>query len=263
MKNLTSCGDIAYVSGTKHQNTGDPSLIFVHGAGQTHDFWNRQIDTIGDRYHCMALSLPGHGESGGKGRNLISGYAADILDFLDRLEITAPVICGLSMGGAIVQHLLINHANTIKAGILVNTGARLKVLPAIFEVISNDFDHFIDMVYAQGVSPQHQSETMFKRVRAFTDCTPQVTSDDFIACNEFDTMNQLHRITAPVLVLGAEDDKLTPVKYAHFLVDSIRGAKLEIIRKAGHFSPVERPETVNRAIIKFVGGLTHSHTEKL
>ncbi len=60
-------------------------------------------------------------------------------------------------------------------------------------------------------------------------CPPDVTRSDFNACNTFDVMNQLNKINAPVLVLTASDDQLTPIKYGQFLAEHIKNATLSNI----------------------------------
>ncbi len=72
------------------------------------------------------------------------------------------------------------------------------------------------------------------------------------ACNTFDVMDQLNKINAPVLVLTASDDQLTPIKYGQFLAEHIKNATLSNIEDAGHLSPVERPEEVARTIHDFI-----------
>ena len=65
-------------------------------------------------------------------------------------------------------------------------------------------------------------------------------------------MDALGLIEVPVLVLTATDDNLTPLKYGTFLANSIKNAELVTIQDAGHFSPIEKPLEVNRAINDFL-----------
>ena len=68
-------------------------------------------------------------------------------------------------------------------------------------------------------------------------------------------MDRLGDIRFPTLVVVGEDDRLTPPKYAEFLVRSIAGAQLARIPRAGHYVSLEQPAEVNRAIRDFLGGL--------
>jgi pimeloyl-ACP methyl ester carboxylesterase len=65
-------------------------------------------------------------------------------------------------------------------------------------------------------------------------------------------MNRLAEISVPVLILSAEDDKLTPPKYGQFLESGITNATRTHIMDAGHIAPMEKPREVNQAIIEFL-----------
>ena len=81
---------------------------------------------------------------------------------------------------------------------------------------------------------------------------PEVTYADFEACNGFDVMERLTEIQAPVLVVTAEDDKMTPPKYGDFLESGIPSVSRAHITAAGHFMPVEQPKAFNQAVIDFL-----------
>ena len=44
-----------------------------------------------------------------------------------------------------------------------------------------------------------------------------VIHGDFEACDTFDIMNEIGRITLPTLIIVGRDDEMTPVKYAEYL----------------------------------------------
>jgi len=45
------------------RGTGDPTLIFVHGFACSLDDWEEQFRALSPRFRCVALDLPGHGDS--------------------------------------------------------------------------------------------------------------------------------------------------------------------------------------------------------
>jgi len=60
------------------------------------------------------------------------------------------------------------------------------------------------------------------------------------------------QIWVPVLIVSAEDDRLTPPKYGLFLEKNIPNAVRCHVRDAGHFVPIEKPQEVNAAITAFL-----------
>jgi len=228
------------------------TIVFIHGAGGTGTFWQAQVAGLAERANTLAIDLPGHGRSDGDGKDTIAGYARCVIDAIKRIDVPNPIPCGLSLGGAITLQLLLDCPNLLKAGILLSTGARLKVAPMIFEALEKDYNAYLTMICELIASPTTDSEIIRRWREETARCNPEVTLRDFQACNRFDVMQHIGTIALPVLVVSAEDDQLTPTKYGEFLKNSIPKASGSHIMDAGHILPMEKPEALNRAIKNFL-----------
>jgi pimeloyl-ACP methyl ester carboxylesterase len=245
-------GGIWFISGHWPLDPDKPTLIFIHGAALSGIFWEPQITYLKDVANTLAVDLPGHGVSQSFGKESISDYAQSVMDFIDLIEAPRPIPCGLSMGGAITQQLLINHRDRFPAGILINTGARLKVMPLIFQTVQKSYSDFVEMLCVSAISIKSDVEKLRPVIEACSKCRPDVVLGDFIACNSFDVTEKLSLIEVPVLVLTGNDDNITPLKYGIFLEKNIKNARLVNIKDAGHLSPIEKPHEVNRSIHDFL-----------
>lgn len=245
-------GSIGFSTGYWPLDIKKPTLVFIHGSSQNFIFWRSQVQGLRDIANTIAIDLPGHGTSPGPGNDHVSEYVQVVMNFIDEEKIPHPIPCGLSLGGAITLELLINHTERFPAGILMNTGARLKVNPLIFKTIQKDFAKFIDSIVAMGISGKSDVDVLRPIIQEVSTCTPEVASGDFQACNRFDVMDKLHLIKRPVLVLTAADDVLTPAKYGRHMGEKIARATVHSIEDAGHLSPLEKPDEVNRAIRHFL-----------
>jgi 3-oxoadipate enol-lactonase len=250
-------GGIGFISGRWPLDKDKPTLVFIPGAALTSIFWEPQVNCLRDAANTVAIDLPGHGASQGPGRESISDYARAVSDFIDRIEAPRPIPCGLSMGGAIAQQLLIHNEDRFPAGILINTGARLKVMPMIFHTIQKNYDDFVEMLCVSAISTKSDTEKYRAVIEACSKCRPDVVIGDFKACDSFDVFEKLGLIEVPVLVLTASDDNVTPAKYGIFLEKNIKNAKLVNIEDAGHLSPVEKPHQVNRSIRDFLSRISN------
>ncbi|MEE4112371.1 MAG: alpha/beta hydrolase [Desulfobacteraceae bacterium] len=249
-------GGMAFLAGHWPLDPALPTLVFIHGSGQEGRFWQAQVDGLTGAANTIAVDLPGHGRSDGDGFRQVSDFARSVMDFIDAVGAPAPIPCGLSLGGAIALHLLIHHGPRLKAGILANTGARLKVLPAIIETVQDNYDRHLTGLIKFAVAPVNQAkQEVCRQVLATSTAGPMVTANDFRACDAFDAMDQVSAINLPVLLLSAVHDTLTPVKYASWMAANIHGARHVSIDDAGHMSPLERPEAFNEAIWRFVESL--------
>lgn len=68
-----------------------------------------------------------------------------------------------------------------------------------------------------------------------------------------DSTPTLSTIDVPALVVVGEADALTPPTDAAELEDGIRRARLVRIPRAGHLTPLERPDAFNAALLTFLG----------
>jgi len=175
-----------------------------------------------------------------------------VVDFIRAIEAPRPIPCGLSLGGAITQQLLLDSPDLFRAGILIGCGAKLRVAPEIFDAIKKGTKSFAEMMVKLAASKATDPD----RVNRFKDdlarCQSEVLIQDFRACDRFDVMQRVGSITSPVLVVSAEDDQITPPKYGDFMEASIAQANRVHIMEAGHIVPMEKPEAVNSAIIDFL-----------
>ena len=156
------------------------------------------------------------------------------------------------MGGAITQQILIENPDLARAVILICSGATLKVHPAIFESIQNDYNGFVDFISKLAASKKSDPEVVRPFRDEFLNVKAEATHGDFTACNRFDVTNRLSSIAVPVLVVTAEEDKLTPPQYGEALEKSIKNATRTHILDAGHIVAMEKSDEVNQTILHFL-----------
>ena len=132
-----------------------PPVVLIHGAGGTYLNWPSEIRRL-PGYRVYAVDLPGHGKSPGRGLQTIPAYGEAVLAWLEAIELHRAVFVGHSMGGAIIQHLAINHADQVLGLGLVGTGARLRVHPEILTntATENTFRTAVDTIVQWAFSPQ-------------------------------------------------------------------------------------------------------------
>ncbi len=251
MENRFEAG-LAFSVNTWPLNPQKSTLVFIHGSGGSNILWDNQVKTFGDRANLLALDLPGHGRSPGKSFNTVPEYTEAVMAFIKELKIPNPIPAGLSLGGAITLQLLLDYPDRFPAGVLTCTGAKLKVLPAIFETIQKDFPAFVASSQQMAISKKTDPALIKPLQDSNLKSPPQVSFGDFQACDGFDVRERLAEIKVPVLVVTGEDDLLTPPKYGMYLADKIAKASRTHILDAGHLLPLEKPEELNQALRAFL-----------
>ncbi len=108
-----------------------PTIVFLHGSGVSSWMWNEQITALQSEYQCVAIDLPGNGES----------YQSEWLSFADTADQVAAIIrqvsangkahvVGLSLGGYTGLYLLQRHADVVES--LLISGVSAKPFPDIW-----------------------------------------------------------------------------------------------------------------------------------
>lgn len=230
---------------------GGHNLVFVHGAGSSHQIWLHQVQAL-RQSNVYALDLPGHGQSGGEGRGSIGEYGDFVVAFLDALGMDQAVIAGHSMGGAVALDLALRYPVRVAGLVLVCTGGRLRVAPSILEGIRDNFLSAVSLIGQFAYGPNAPPEAVRLGQEQLSQTAPDVVYHDFAACDGFDVLDRLGEIRCPTLVISATADRLTPLKYGTYLQEHIPGARLVVIEDAGHMVMLERPEQVSQAIGKFL-----------
>jgi pimeloyl-ACP methyl ester carboxylesterase len=246
---------ISYWTDKKDGSEERETILFIHGAGGGQLSWAFQKGFFEKEFHPVIIELPGHGESGGEGEEEIGRYAEHVYGFLKALNLRHLFLVGHSMGGAIVQTLAVTHPEIVRGIVLVGTGARLKVFPAVLDGINKNFEETVRRIVQYAFSRKASPELIETGVEYLLGCRPRVLYGDFLACDRFDFMKEVSKIDLPALILCGAEDEMTPVKYSEFLHQHIRRSRLEILPGAGHMVMMESPEAFNREVREFIRGI--------
>ncbi len=230
-----------------------PPLILIHGAGGSHLHYPPELRRL-NGFHVSALDLPGHGKSEGLGRQTIADYVQIIQDFMDAINLPAAVIIGHSMGSAIALQLALDAPDRALALVLLGSGSRLRVAPAILESTTNEatFPLAVKTITEWSFGSNAPDRLKELATQRMGETRPTVLHSDFLACNNFDVSDRLGEIKIPTLILCGAEDKMTPPKYSKYLHKHIPNSELTTIEKAGHMVMLENPHEVADAIEQFV-----------
>lgn len=229
----------------------EQSLLLLHGSGGDQASWPEALRQSPD-VRVYTLDLPGHGQSQGRGRNRVEAYADCIESLVNRLGLECLAVAGHSLGGAIALTLGLRRPQWLSHLILVGTGSRLKVAPAILDGLREDFEKTVDRICAWAYGPEASKSLVETGRQGFLQCGPRVMHDDFSACNQFDVSDRLSEIRSPTLIVSGSEDRLTPLKYGHFLEEGIQDARLTVIEGGGHMMALEKPRVFRDTLLQFL-----------
>ncbi|MGA7435503.1 MAG: alpha/beta fold hydrolase [Solirubrobacterales bacterium] len=229
------------------EESAKPPVLFVHGAGHGAWCWQYWMDGVAAAgYPAYAVSLRGHGESGGSllGANL-GAYVDDVIRTAATLP-RQPVIVGHSLGGLVVQKVVERYP--ARAAVLV---APVPARPGVGTLLSIARKHPLDAakILAGGSLPM-RSDYLFEELDEEEAAGYVVRTGRESAVAQFQVL--LHKPGgqplggAPMLVLGTPEDNLVPISdvrhtASHFGADLIEfpGMGHDLMLDARREEPME------------------------
>ena len=103
-----------------HTSGSGLPLLLLHGFPLDHAMWAAQ-EPLADHARLIVPDQRGFGASAGPGPGSMDELADDAAALLAALHGGPAVVCGLSMGGYIAQHLAVRHPDRVAALVLADT----------------------------------------------------------------------------------------------------------------------------------------------
>lgn len=112
----------------EYGNPTNPAIIFLHGLGVSSWMWQDQIEKLENHYYCLAVDLPGSGESYQAEWHSFADTAVQVADIIRQKTVTKKAhVVGLSLGGYAALTLLANHADVVESAIA--SGVTIRPFP--------------------------------------------------------------------------------------------------------------------------------------
>ena len=209
-----------------------PSLLLLHGNGESGDYFVHQLDEFARNFTVYAVDTRGHGRSPrGTAPFTISQFADDLLGFMDEHGIDKADILGFSDGGNIALTFALRHPERV--GKLVLNGANLN--PSGVKAAVQ-----IPIVLGYRLA----SLSKAPKARANAELLGLMVNEPHIDPKE------LGLLTMPVLVIVGSKDMIK-ASHSRLIADSLPNGRLVTI-EGDHFIANKQPEAFNRAVLAFL-----------
>jgi pimeloyl-ACP methyl ester carboxylesterase len=219
--------------------TGRP-LILLHGATDTHKFWDPFIPAFRKRYRVVTPDNRGHGWTINPEPALLTYpmMADDLAGLIKALDLESPYVFGYSDGGQAALELGIRYPDL--AGALVVGGVWFQFSQSYQDAIRRSgfiSPDEVDYEIYEKQAPEDWEERLRKAHHDTRQDYPRILLSALarlwwtpLAYTDQD----LQKITSPVMVLVGAQDEAIPVKEAQELAGKIPRAELAVIPDAGH-----------------------------
>lgn len=239
-------------------------VVFIHGFPFDHNLWKKQISKFSLNFFCVAYDVRGLGKSDpGDGQYTMESFTDDLEMVIDVMRLHRPVICGLSMGGYIALRAVERIEEKFSGIILCDTRSnadsnegKINRALAIKKINSEGVKSYIKEFIPSCFSEESLGNKK-NLVRETISNSEYFSSKGVKGCilamaGRIDTTGNLSKLSIPALILCGEQDKISPPDVMKGMADKISNSEFYKIPNAGHLSPLENPDAVNKYIDNFL-----------
>ena len=227
-------------------------LVLIHGLAGDHEAWAPQIEAFRGRHRVVAFDNRGAGKSTQVDEPVdVSG---DARHTMDALGISRAHVVGRSMGGSIAQHIALRAPQRVQSLVLCSSFAKLdplgvRVLTNMREVLewggswADHARHSVqNFVSAEFFNTQRDRVAQIERLIGGETRLPACYVRQNHACLEHDTLDELHRIACPTLILAGKKDPICSLTATRWMSGRIPGAETVLFEHSSHFFLIEEAE---------------------
>ena len=210
-------------------------------------------------YSVLALDLPGHTHSEGPPLKSIEEIGEWLNDVVAALDINNISIVAHSQGVLTALEFVSRHPQRIRSASLIASGLATPVNPALIEAAENNPEDAIAMMIGWGFGPAghlHQGPVPGNSMvaggrRVMLGNVPQALATDLKACDAYEKGKvAAAKITVPIQVIVAGQDRMAPRKATAELVKHLNNPEVHLIHESGHMLPQEVPNQC-RDLVKY------------
>ena len=260
----------------KDWGTG-PVVTFSHGWPLSSDAWSIQMQFLAEQgYRCIAHDRRGHGKSAQtSARNDMDGYADDLAELFDALNLQDIVMVGHSTGGGeVARYVARAEPGRVAKAVLIDAvppvmvkkdsnpgGTPIEVFDGYRAALeANRAQLYLDIPTgpfygfnrpgakpSEGLIRNWWRQGMMGSMQAGYECIKAFSETDFT--------DDLKSIDVPVLVIHSEDDQIVPyADSAPLTARLLKNGRLKTYKDLPHGCCQTHPDIINADLLSFIRG---------
>lgn len=241
---------------------GNPSgtpVIMLHGYTDSWFSFSTVLPLLNNKYRVYILDQRGHGDSDRPtGGYAMQQFAADVIAFMDAMNIKQATIVGHSMGSFVAQHVaalapervnklvLEGSATTIRNNTVLELQREIGTLSdQVPEKFVREFQ--LSTVY-QPLSQEFLQSIMKQSMKIPANVWREVMAEMVAPYADV----ELKKIKTPTLIVWGDKETIFPRSEQDSLVSALKNSKLRVYADTGHAPHWERPEWFVKDLQDFI-----------
>jgi sigma-B regulation protein RsbQ len=250
--------------------SGEKTLLLAHGFGCDQNMWRFMLPALTDNYRVILFDYVGSGKSDlshfDQSRySSLEGYAQDVLDICDALELHDVIFVGHSVSSTIGLIASLQQPKTFRQLIMIcPSPCFLNFKPDyIGGFDKSDLEELLDLMdknyigWANYLAPlvmgANNSEKLIGELSGSFCSTDPVIAKTFAKATFFsDYRHLLKNAKHPVLLFQSSQDSLASTTIGDYMQQQLPDAKLHVVEAEGHCLHMTRPDIINQALREYI-----------
>lgn len=253
-----------------------PTLLLIHGWNNDWSGFLPLIEHLDDKFHVIAVDLPGYGQSDALNNDYSAEKMSDLLsEFINKKNGQyIDVLCALSMGTIIASDLSHRHSEKIRSVVLIGPPIiKYDWLPSkIFRewmkvmnkstilmnighkvLASNWYGHFT----AKNINMYKYNRELINTygMKGRKNINAKVLFQMGKAMYDYHLEKTLKEVKIPMLIILGRHDKIVDLKTAVKVGHDRRNVLTEWVEEAGHVVSLEKPIQTSKLVKEFAKNL--------
>jgi sigma-B regulation protein RsbQ len=248
---------------------GTQPMVFSHGFGCDQNMWRFMVPVFESTHQTVIFDHVGAGRSDTAAYDrqkygTLNGYATDVLELLDELDLTNVIFVGHSVSAMIGVLAARRRPERFGALVLVGPSPRYinddgydggfsrQDIEELLESLDSNYLGWSTAMAPAIMGNADRPELGRELANSFCRTDPAIAGQfarvTFLADNRAD----LAGLTIPTLILQCSDDIIAPPAVGQFIHEQIPGSALVQLHATGHCPNLSAPEETAEAIASFL-----------
>ena len=240
-------------------------MLFAHGFGCSQNAWKRITYAFKDDYKLVLFDYVGAGKSDISAYDktkysTLDGYAQDILDICNELNIKDAIFVGHSVSSIIGALASIKEPSVFKKLIFIGPSAcylnsdgytggfEQEDIDALFEIMDDDFIRWTKLMSPQIIGNSEKPELTEEMENNFCSTDREIVKDFARVTFLSDNRKDLPNIPVESLTLQCSEDILAPLEAGKYIHENTPNNTMVILKATGHCPHMSEPEETIAAI---------------
>lgn len=248
---------------------GKRPMLFAHGFGCDQNMWRFVEPAFREDFQTVLFDHVGAGRSDGRAYDRrkysdLRGYAADILEICDELDLEDVVFVGHSVSAMMGLLAATERPSLFSKLVLIGPspcyinddeyvgGFSRGDIEGLLESLDSNYLGWSAVMAPTIMGNADRPELGEELTNSFCRTDPEVAKHFAHVTFLSDNRADLSRVKTPSLVLQCSQDPIAPLAVGEFVHKNLAGSKLVIMQATGHCPNLSAPEETIRAMRAFV-----------